>query len=225
MFSQFNNRRAREKLCGRLAAPSPRKGRKYPRATTRKVSSTSTNSDNSSIDLRSDSGADSSPAQSTAAVSPLEGGQIDRYLASLQTPSPPSTVQPTYDNNLLFDSTQFFAVPPPATSAFQQPPLPQTSSNHLLHPSQPISFDQSQTALEQMHIPMPFADPSWINLDIDAGIGDDFWKKIMEAAGLSLDKGTLDPVDQLKGVTVPPEAIDWSHVFLNLDAGSMQQDQ
>ena len=64
------------------------------------------------------------------------------------------------------------------------------------------------------------------NIDIDAGIGDDFWKNIMQAAGLTdQQQESLDPIDQLKGITIPPSLMDWSHVFGDMSGFAMPEEQ
>lgn len=197
------------------------------RRVARKVSadSTSSSSDTSSVDLRSDSGMVGgsqfswTPQLEASATSFDQADSIDRYLQGLQTPSPPSYQQSSYSPDNLFDPATLFANPLPAPVSLNRQPITSDPFSAISMPStsQPLP-------LEQMQLPyLPHFGNPLSNLNIDAGIGDEFWRDIMAAAGLSLPSPPVrDAVDELKGVEVPPSAMDWSHVFLNLDAGEAQ---
>ena len=65
-----------------------------------------------------------------------------------------------------------------------------------------------------------FTAPSFA-LDIDAGVGDDFWQSIMQATGLDMrDDAQQD--DFMANIAFAPAATDWSAAFETLDFTAFQ---
>ncbi|CAD6580654.1 MAG: hypothetical protein CYPHOPRED_001328 [Cyphobasidiales sp. Tagirdzhanova-0007] len=65
-----------------------------------------------------------------------------------------------------------------------------------------------------------FTAPSFA-LDIDAGVGDDFWQSIMQATGLDMhDDAQQD--DFMANIAIAPAATDWSAAFETLDFTAFQ---
>lgn len=112
----------------------------------------------------------------------------------------------------------------------QEQPTPDLS-----FPSQPeFSLSEPTPLAEQfsfqaLDFPDLSSSAALTDLDVDAGIGSDFWQGILQATGLSANQlhvGQQNDAStaELPSLGIAPNADDWSHVFGNLDfSGFLQQ--